>query len=98
MSLKEEVVKINNQAEQIHNIAKELKQELENNRLRITDIKDCKYTTKDIIFQSNIGQVELSLSDSFEIMWTTLDALGILTKEVEELLIYADKKHSLGKY
>ena len=40
----------------------------------------------------------MSYSDAFEVIWTTLEALGILTPEVEELLIYADKKHSLGKY
>ena len=40
----------------------------------------------------------MNYSDAFEILWGTLDALGILTPEVEELLIYADKKHDLGKY
>ena len=98
MALKDQVEKINIQAEQIHDLTIELKKELQENRVRITDIKLCKYTHKDIIFQSNIGQVEMSYSDAFEVIWTTLEALGILTPEVEELLIYADKKHSLGKY
>ncbi len=98
MTLKDQVEKINKQAEQIHEITNEMKKELQENRLRIMDIKLCKYTHKDIIFQSNIGQVEMSYSDAFEVIWTTLEALGILTPEVEELLICADKKHDLGKY
>ena len=98
MTQKDQVEKINNQAEQIHNLTIELKKELQENRVRVTDIKLCKYNFKDIIFQSNIGQVEMSYSDAFEVIWATLDALGILTPEVEELLIYADKKHELGKY
>ena len=98
MTLKEQVEKINKQVEQIHEFTQELKKELQENRARITDVKLCKYTHKDIIFQSNVGQIEMSYSDSFELMWTTLEALGILTPEVGELLIYADKKHNLDKF
>jgi hypothetical protein len=98
MTLKYQVEKINKQADQIREITQELKKELQENKVRITDIELCKYTHKDIIFQSNIGQVEMSYSDAFELMYTTLDALGILTPEVEELLIYADKKYNLDKF
>lgn len=98
MTLKYQVEKINKQAEQIHKITQELKKELQENKVRITDVTLCKYNFKDIIFQSNVGQVEMSYSDAFEVMWTTLDALGILDKYVEELLIYADRKYNLGKF
>lgn len=102
MTIKQEIEKINKDTEYIKETVEEL-QDMQDDDFtsklwNIEDVKDFKYNDKEINFKSNIGKVTMNYSDAFEILWGTLDALGILTPEVEELLIYADKKHDLGKY
>lgn len=67
-------------------------------RLKIIEPDTAKYNGQTIKMQTNIGDIDLSYGDAFEIMWTLLDATVGINTEMQKLLERIDNEYMLDKF
>ena len=68
------------------------------NRLIILDPDSMKYKEQIIKMKTNVGELQISYEDAFEIMWTLLDATIGISKETERILKQIDNEFMLDKF
>lgn len=66
--------------------------------LKIIEPDQMKFNSKEIKFDSNLGEIKMSYEDAFEIMWTLLDATIGVTDENLKLLERIDSEFCLDKF
>lgn len=67
-------------------------------KLEIIEADTMKYDGKLIKMHTNMGDINLSYGDAFEVMWTFLDATVGINKETEQLLERIDNEFILNKF
>lgn len=66
--------------------------------MKIINPDQMKFNSKEIKFDSNLGEIKMSYADAFEIMWTLLDATVGVTDENLKLLERIDSEFCLDKF
>lgn len=66
--------------------------------LKIIEPDQMKFNSKEIKFDSNLGEIKMSYEDAFEIMWTLLDATVGISEDTQKLLERIDKEFCLDKF
>lgn len=67
-------------------------------KLIIKNPSEMKYNDREIFFNTNKGEVSMSLEDAWELAFCFFDATLSMDSNIEKMFELIDKKYKMGKF